>query len=569
MTRVLSLILLLWALGPVQGSQRADAQGIGEAPPTRRAGSVANLFSTLDPSSPIDGVRLQFPADWEIQDVHLLRYGTKSIPVDYRTERDDSILLTTPSPIQGPHELVVRAQLGTPPGRYQWHMTPFVVEDGGDRTDAEEQQVRATHQRTREVKIEAPVRPSGSNYALDLERADTPLLLRLPRPLSLSREASFAVEFWMQTNGLDQVVLSSWTGREDTPYPLEFVVDQSGRLRYYSGQPGRHQALRSKVPVADGHWHHVAIVFDQADTYLQLMLDGTVVDSVRARALASPSDPVPLAIGGRRPDPTKDPSGHRLYRGRLDEIRIWPTGRSPATLRRMKDRPFVDEDPEDQPLRLSFDQDPDLEHLEWATGARRVPSHLTFRSPLRGLKADTDGQSVTLRWKANTGTGTFIIERSSDGTSFSTVDRLSPLYAAPEAGAPEEMTYTDENAPGQVVYYRVRQVTPNAETERSTGTIKIGLGADTSTTRAVELVGNFPNPFKTSTTIAYRVQEPQPITLTVWNLSGKRIASLTEGMHEPGYYEHTLNADDLPSGTYFVRLETAQGVQSHRMVLLK
>jgi hypothetical protein len=85
----------------------------------------------------------------------------------------------------------------------------------------------------------------------------------------------------------------------------------------------------------------------------------------------------------------------------------------------------------------------------------------------------------------------------------------------------------------------------------------------------VDLVGNFPNPFETSTTVAYQVESSRPVTLTIWNLSGKRIATLADGVHEPGYYEQTLTADGLPSGTYFARLETPEGIQSARMVLLK
>lgn len=199
-----------------------------------------------------------------------------------------------------------------------------------------------------------------------------------------------------------------------------------------------------------------------------------------------------------------------------------------------------------------------------------MPSRLTFQSPLQSLRAETNDQSVTLRWTAKSADeGRFVIERSTDGQSFAEVDRLSPLNAEAPSGQSQEFTYTDENVPGKIVFYRVRQVVPNTDTERTTGTIKIGLGATPSTSEAVELIGNFPNPFKKTSTIAYRVEKSQPVTLTVWDVSGKRIATLADGVQDPGYYEHTLNAGDLPSGTYFARLETPQGVQSHQMVLLK
>jgi hypothetical protein len=300
------------------------------------------------------------------------------------------------------------------------------------------------------------------------------------------------------------------------------------------------------------------------------MLDGTTVDSVRAQSLPPSPGALPLAIGGRRPSQTG--SSSPPFTGRLDELQIWPEARSEASLRQRRHHKPADQasPSEDGPLRLDFEDDADTDRLTWTAGARRVPRRLTFRSPLRSLRAETNGQSVTLRWKAKLADrGRFIIERSTDGSSFSVVDRLSPIDAEAPSGDAHTFRYTDEEVPGKIVFYRVRQVVPNADTERATGTIKIGLGAAPSASRAVELIGNFPNPFKASSTIAYRVEEPQPVTLTVWDVSGKRIATLADGVHDPGYYEHSLSAGDLPSGAYFARLKTPRGVQSHRMVLLK
>jgi len=570
MRRVACFLVLLCLLGTTGVVHTIEAQVSSTPPPTRTAGKTANLFHTLDPNRPIDGVRLQLPDRWTVQAAHLLRYGTRSVPVELRPASDGTVFLTPSTSIQGPHELVVRVQLSRELGQHEWHLTPFVqgsMPQGQEAASA--RQLRTADRQSQTIKVSSPPRPDNSNFALDLERATSPLLLRMPNQFALGRREAFTVEFWLRTHGLDEVVLSSWTGEEHRAYPLEFVVDQSGRLRVYTGRSGRHQALRTKTPVADGHWHHAAAIYDADDERLRLMLNGMVVDSLRARALPPARSPRPLALGGRRPRNATQQNAPRPYSGRLDELRIWPTERPAAALRQMKDRPFAEPSGEEGPFRLHFDTDMATDRLDWAEGARRVPSRLTFRSALRDLQAQTDGESVTLRWTAQAQDGRFLIERSRDGTSFTTIDRLFPSPNGPPSGNTQEMTYTDNNVLGPVVYYRIRQVAPAADTEHTTGTIKIGLGADPSSTRPVTLIGNFPNPFRESSTIAYRVEESQPITLTVWDVSGKRIATLAEGMHDPGYYEHTLRAGSLPSGPYFARLETAQGVQSHRMVLLK
>lgn len=574
MSRVVYLIILLCTLGLVDASQRTHAQDTREISSVHRVGTVANLFETLDPRSPIDGALLELPRDWTVEEVHVLRYGTKPVPVQQQSGPNDTVFLTPPAPIKGPHELVVRVQTGPQPGTYRWHLTPFVVEETSNAPDSRrERRFRNADRITRTVELASPSQPKGTNHALALEPADDPLLFRLPERLAPGEEHPFTIEFWMRTSGLNQVPLSSWTGEEDTHYPFEFVVDRSGRLRVYSGQSGRHEALRTKTPVADGDWHHVAVVHDAAAPRLRLLLDGTRVDSLRPQSLPPVSGDLPVALGGRRPVPTLEHSNQRLYTGRLDEVRFWPTARSTSTIRQTRTQPFVDPGAaaENPPFRLSFEEEDPPNSLEGVGGAELVPSTLTFQSPLRGLRADTDGESVTLRWTTeDTDQGTFVVERSPNGHSFTAIGRLSPLDSqSPSSDPTQKFTYTDENVPENVIYYRVRQTAPNTDSERTTGTIKIGLGGDDAPSEPAELIGNFPNPFRTSTTITYRVEESQPVTLTVWDLSGKHITTLTDGVHDPGFYEQTLTANDLPSGPYFARLETPQGIQSHRMVLLK
>ena len=574
MSRVVCLIALLCALGVAGAAPQSHAQATPETTATRHAGTVVNLFETLDPRSPIDGALLELPRNWTVEDVHLLQYGTKPVPVQHRSRPDDTVVLTTASSIQGPHELVVRVQTDPQSGTHRWHLTPFELSKTANSPDtSRERRFRNADRLTRRVELEPPPQPDGTNRALSLDAADDALQVRLPASLAPSGDRSYTIEFWMRTSGLNEVPLSSWTGEETTAYPFEFIVDRSGRLRMYCGQSGRHEALRTNTPVADGDWHHVAVVYDETVPRLRLLLDGTKADSLRPQALPTMSGELPVALGGRRPLPIADDANQRLYTGRLDEVRFWPAARSTSTIRRMRTRPFVDRgtDTQNAPFRLGFDGKAPIEPIKDLRGAEQVPASLNFRSPLRRLRASTDDESVTLRWTAqDTDQGSFIVERSLNGRSFTEIERLSPFDADPSSSErTQEITYTDENVPENVVFYRVRQTAPNAETERTTRTIKIGLGGKDASSPPVELIGNFPNPFRTSTTITYRVEESQPITLTVWDLSGKQITTLTDAVHEPGYYEQTLDANDLPSGPYFARIKTPRGIQSHRMILLK
>jgi len=80
---------------------------------------------------------------------------------------------------------------------------------------------------------------------------------------------------------------------------------------------------------------------------------------------------------------------------------------------------------------------------------------------------------------------------------------------------------------------------------------------------------NYPNPFNPNTTIRYSVSNRQYVNLTVYDLLGREIAVLVSGEIETGGHEAHFNAANLPSGTYLYRLQTADRVETKKMVLLK
>jgi hypothetical protein len=80
---------------------------------------------------------------------------------------------------------------------------------------------------------------------------------------------------------------------------------------------------------------------------------------------------------------------------------------------------------------------------------------------------------------------------------------------------------------------------------------------------------NFPNPFNPSTTISFSVPERGQVTLNVYNILGQQIATLVDGMTNPGEYEITWNGETMASGVYFYRLVYQDEVLTKKMTLLK
>ena len=66
---------------------------------------------------------------------------------------------------------------------------------------------------------------------------------------------------------------------------------------------------------------------------------------------------------------------------------------------------------------------------------------------------------------------------------------------------------------------------------------------------------NYPNPFNPSTIIKYSIPEEGYIRLVVYDLLGKEVAVLVNGVHKAGSYEVQFQAGNLTSGVYIYRIE--------------
>ncbi len=83
------------------------------------------------------------------------------------------------------------------------------------------------------------------------------------------------------------------------------------------------------------------------------------------------------------------------------------------------------------------------------------------------------------------------------------------------------------------------------------------------------LAQNYPNPFNPSTTIAFQLAETGKVSLSVFDVNGRKVQSLIDDYRPAGQHVVEFNGGDLPSGTYLYRLETKSGVESRKMTLLK
>jgi VWFA-related protein len=91
------------------------------------------------------------------------------------------------------------------------------------------------------------------------------------------------------------------------------------------------------------------------------------------------------------------------------------------------------------------------------------------------------------------------------------------------------------------------------------------------TPESVKLLANYPNPFRTGTTIEYALPKDADVRLAVYDVLGRQVAVLEEGRRESGFHRVRWDVGDqaLSSGVYFYRLRAGEKTKSGRMVLLR
>lgn len=83
------------------------------------------------------------------------------------------------------------------------------------------------------------------------------------------------------------------------------------------------------------------------------------------------------------------------------------------------------------------------------------------------------------------------------------------------------------------------------------------------------LLQNYPNPFNPATTIRFQLPRDSQVTLKVYDVLGREVATLVNGVESAGRYRLVLDASRLPSGVYFYRLQAGKFTETRKLMVLR
>jgi len=174
---------------------------------------------------------------------------------------------------------------------------------------------------------------------------------------------------------------------------------------------------------------------------------------------------------------------------------------------------------------------------------------------------------VELKWSTATEVNNygFEVERKSN----STWEDIAFISGYGNSNSPKQYSYTDNNLNGGSSFqYRLKQIDNDGQFEYS-NIIEV-----TAVPSKFELSQNYPNPFNPSTTIKYYTPKNSFVTLKIYDMLGREIATLVNEQITPGYHEVNWNGHDskgeaVSSGVYIYRLTAGNFTQTKKMNLLK
>lgn len=85
----------------------------------------------------------------------------------------------------------------------------------------------------------------------------------------------------------------------------------------------------------------------------------------------------------------------------------------------------------------------------------------------------------------------------------------------------------------------------------------------------IHLYQNYPNPFNPTSKISYSISQPSIVSIIIYDILGKKVATLVNEEKKAGYYTKEFSAPNLSSGIYFYQLRVNNFIETKKMILLR
>jgi polygalacturonase len=145
----------------------------------------------------------------------------------------------------------------------------------------------------------------------------------------------------------------------------------------------------------------------------------------------------------------------------------------------------------------------------------------------------------------------------------------------PSPGTPPDIIYPYPTAPSATYPYTYTVANANYPRPPSlTQTFPLPLSVEKDSDPGVvpgrfELEQNYPNPFNPSTSFTYELSKAGFVSVKIYDLLGREVATLANEFKQAGVYSATWNAASFGSGVYFCKMQSGSFTATRKVVLMK
>ncbi|MBX2975981.1 MAG: T9SS type A sorting domain-containing protein [Ignavibacteriaceae bacterium] len=192
----------------------------------------------------------------------------------------------------------------------------------------------------------------------------------------------------------------------------------------------------------------------------------------------------------------------------------------------------------------------------WTTTLAPLPVELS------SFNASVSGTNVTLNWKTATekNANQFVVEKNTN----SIWTEIGYVKAVGTSTTEQSYSFTDKNFVEGNISYRLKIVDFDGSYEYSNV-----IEVDVERVIDYSLAQNYPNPFNPTTTIDFQIPSNGFVSLKVYDLLGKEVATLINEVKTSGKHSVEFNASELASGIYLYELRSGSFLSTKKLVLMK
>jgi len=437
---------------------------------------------------------------------------------------------------------------------------------------------------------------------------------------------NLTIEFWLKTSagGVQRIIGNGGTMASDDGYSVKIL--NNGKLRADVSDGTTVDGKQTDAIVNDGNWHNCMVMLDRDNPNgqkLWLCVDGDCNTKIIDSSIGSCANTNDTFVLGRK----STTSANNSFTGSLDEVRIWNTALTDtANVSLWRDGELTSLHPNISNLQAyykfnensgttandltadylsNFESDGAITGTEWVASdipnftlyddedlqeGGSAPSAPSLTSPSDSLAISLTFEnlytdSVVFVWESSADPdGDAVMYRAKFGhivysgeTLLDTVKHDSTMAETSIVVFYEDFfeDLNDLGGDNSVLKWNVAAIA-GSDTVLSDNGPRFVLVDGTSLSVDEEFIPtefalhqNYPNPFNPVTTIQFDIPEAGEVRLDVYNILGKKVATLVQGRLEIGGYTVGWDAAGIASGIYYYRISSAKFTSTKKMILMK